>query len=191
MNDYQILCELIRQQFASVVWTHKIQEKQADIYADRFSTLETANIIVAALTSCGLIGIIIQNNDSICLKIFTAVSSFITLAIPAYYKSFEPSTKSKENKNAANRLIGIRNELLSLIADCHIQKKSVEEIKISFDEINLRLNQLYLQLPTTSEKAVKKASEALKNNEYSYTTEEIDSFLTSSLKGQVKKDSDV
>ena len=53
------------------------------------------------------------------------------------------------------------------------------------------VHQLYLQLPTTSEKAVKKTSEALKNNDYSYTTEEIDSFLTSSLKGQVKKDSDV
>ena len=35
MNEYQILLDIVRQTFASVVWTHKIQEKQADIYNER------------------------------------------------------------------------------------------------------------------------------------------------------------
>ena len=81
MNDYQVVCDLIRQQFASVVWTHKIQEKQADIYAERYSMLETANIIVAALTSCGVVGLIFQGEESLWLKIVTAFFSFATLAI--------------------------------------------------------------------------------------------------------------
>lgn len=186
MNEYQIVCDLLRQQFASVVWTHKIQEKQADIYTERYSSLETANIIFAALTSCGLVGLIFPNNDSVYLKIFTAISSFVTLAISAYYKSFSPSTKSKEHKDAANKLIGIRNELLSLIAACRIREKSAKEIKEKFDEVNLRLNQMYLELPTTSDKAVEIANKALMNNEYSYTDAEIDRFLVSSLKGKVK-----
>lgn len=186
MNDYQVICDLIRQQFASVVWAHKIQEKQADIYTERYLTLETANIIAAAITSSGIVGLIFQCKESLWLKIAAAIFSFVTLAISAYYKSFDPSSKSKENKDAANRLIGIRNELLSLIADCHIHEKTVDEIKESFDEINLKLNQLYLELPTTSDKAVKRANEALKNKEYSYSEKEIDCFLVSSLKGKIK-----
>lgn len=95
MNDYQVVCDLIRQQFASVVWTHKVQEKQADIYSERYSWLETINIIVAALTTCGIVGLIFQDENSLWLKIITAIFSFATLAISAYYKSFDPSTKGR------------------------------------------------------------------------------------------------
>lgn len=34
-NEYQVLLDVVRQNYASVVWTHKIQIKQADIYATR------------------------------------------------------------------------------------------------------------------------------------------------------------
>lgn len=185
MSEYQVVCDLIRQQFASVVWTHKIQEKQADIYAKRYSWLETINIIMAAATSCGLIAVIFKENLLI-LKVITAIFSFATLAISAYYKSFNPSFKSKENKDAANKLIGIRNELLSLIAECILQEKPVKEIKINFDEVIIRLNKLYLELPSTTAKARKKAKESLNNKEYSYSDDEIDCFLVDSLKGKVK-----
>ena len=33
-NKYQLLLDVVRQNFASAVWTHKIQEKQADIYGE-------------------------------------------------------------------------------------------------------------------------------------------------------------
>lgn len=34
-REYKILLDVVRQSYASVVWTHKIQEKQADIYSER------------------------------------------------------------------------------------------------------------------------------------------------------------
>ena len=40
-NDYQLLLDEVRQNYASVVWTHKIQEKQADIYHEQYAKLET------------------------------------------------------------------------------------------------------------------------------------------------------
>ena len=49
----QVLLDEVRQNFASVVWTHKIQEKQADIYASRYKMFETCNNIFAGFTSCG------------------------------------------------------------------------------------------------------------------------------------------
>lgn len=40
MQNYQVLLDVVRQNFASVVWTHKIQEKQADIYAENINCLK-------------------------------------------------------------------------------------------------------------------------------------------------------
>lgn len=42
-NKYQLLLDVVRQNFASAVWTHKIQEKQADIYGENYSRLESLN----------------------------------------------------------------------------------------------------------------------------------------------------
>lgn len=47
-NEYQVLLDVVRQNYASVVWTHKIQIKQADIYATRYRRLENFNVILAA-----------------------------------------------------------------------------------------------------------------------------------------------
>ena len=41
IKQYQILLDTVRQQYASVVWTHKIQEKQADLYAESILQQET------------------------------------------------------------------------------------------------------------------------------------------------------
>lgn len=35
-NEYQVLLDAVRQNYASAVWTHKIQIKQADIYAVQY-----------------------------------------------------------------------------------------------------------------------------------------------------------
>ena len=64
-NEYQILLDVVRQNFASVVWTHKIQIKQADIYAIRYRRLEIANIALAAATSCGAVSIFAGQNHFI------------------------------------------------------------------------------------------------------------------------------
>lgn len=82
----QILLEEVQQNFASVVWTHKIQEKQADIYAGRYNCFETINIFLAAVTSCGIITTIFV--DETIPKILTALISFGTLFMTTYLKSF-------------------------------------------------------------------------------------------------------
>ena len=86
-NEYQMLLDEVRQNYASVVWTHKIQEKQADIYHEKYAKLETVNILVASVTSCGIVSTIFC--DNIWAKIIAAVLSFITLTITAYFKSFD------------------------------------------------------------------------------------------------------
>lgn len=188
-RDYQVLLDLVRQNFASVVWTHKVQEKQADIYVEYYAKLQTMNIIAASITSCGIVSTIFAGDAfQLVLKIVTATLSFFTLCITAYFKSFDLQTLGKQNKEAANQFLVIRNELLQIIGDIHIQKESLQDIEGRYSDIIRLLNELYVSAPSTTDKAVKRATQALNiKQEYTYSEEEIDRFLPASLRGKVNK----
>lgn len=186
-NEYQVLLDVVRLNYANVVWTHKIQEKQADIYAAQYKQLESFNVILAAATSCGAVSIF-TNPDAIVLKIVTVVLSFATTAVTACLKSFDLKNLEKQHKDAANNFLVIRNELLQVIAEIHMQKKMVSEIDKEFHDITENLNSLYLSAPSTTAGAVASASKALgPDREYTYTDAEIDRFLPPTLRGPLKK----
>ena len=68
-------------------------------------------------------------------------------------------------------------------------KKPIDEIQEQFEAVLKELNDCYANAPTTTYKAVTRASEALKvNKDYTFTDEEIDRFLPSSLRGELKGD---
>lgn len=163
-HEYQVLLDVIRQNYASVVWTHKIQEKQSDIYAFYYKCLQIVNILVASLTSCGIIGIIFAGDKyQLILKITTAVLSFLTLFITTLFKSFDLNALSKENKDAANKFLVVRNEMLQVIADIYLQEDDVPAIENRFKEILSKYNDLCVDAPTTTDKAVKKQVKLLKS----------------------------
>lgn len=185
-NKYQVLLDEVRQNFASVVWTHKIQEKQADIYGENYSGLESINILAASLTSCGIVSTIFS--DNLVAKIIAALLSFVTLSITTYFKSFDIKNMEKQCKDTANHLVLVRNDLLHIIAEIHMKSRSVDEINQDYIQIMKRLNKIYVEAPSTTKKAVERAAEALKiDNEYTYTEEEIDHFLPPSLRGKVEE----
>lgn len=185
MDEYQILLDIVRQTFASVVWTHKIQEKQADIYNERCEFIETANIVVVSVTACGIVSLLFT--DQFWIKIGASLLSLATIAISVYDKTFNLRDLGVQHKIAANKLISIRNELLQIIAEIHVHKESVETINSRYQEIAIKLSKVYSEIPTTTSKAVKRASDALKKNEeFTYSEEEIDRFLPPTLRGRLK-----
>ena len=167
-REYEILLDVVRQSYASVVWTHKIQEKQADIYSKRKNILDTINIIVATLTSCGVTSIVV-NKDCFALKLITFVLSFITVAITAYFKNVDLKSLQKQHKDAANNFIVIRNELLQVITDICMKNEEVKSLNDRYKSIMERLNKLYINAPIVSERAGKRAADAFaKEKGYSY-----------------------
>ena len=58
IDSYKVLEDTVRDSYASVVWSHKIQEKQSDIYAEKYKKMETVNIAAASLTSVGIVAMI-------------------------------------------------------------------------------------------------------------------------------------
>lgn len=94
----------------------------------------------------------------------------------------------KQHKDAAEHFLVVRNELLHLIGEIHMQEKSVNELDEKFHGIEETLNALYLSAPSTTDDAVVAASIALgTNKDYTYTNDEIDRFLPPTLKGTIKK----
>lgn len=186
IGNYDVLEDAVRDSYSGIVWSHKIQEKQADIYAQKFKHMEIANIGAASLTSAGIIAIIFT--DPLWLKIISTIVSFISVYITAYYKSFDLQKLAISHKTTANKLIAVRNKYKVLLTEIRLQSDSVENLLTKHYELVRETNSIYSEAPITTDKAVKKASEALKlNKDNTFTNEEIDSFLPQSLRKESKK----
>ncbi len=186
MEKLEIQESQIRQLFGSVVWTHKIQEKEADRLRAKYKFIDTIKIILSALTSSGIFSTIFI--DEFCLKIVTAVMSTITLFINIYCKTYDLKTEAKEHKESALALFTLREKIISTLSD-------IKCCNLTFDEVINIKNSLYNEYfdickntKDASPKAVKMASKALnKSKDNQYSDEEIDSFLPSALRKNRKE----
>lgn len=181
IDTYGGLEDVVRDSYAGVVWSHKIQEKQSDIYAEKFKKMETINIGAASLTSVGIIAMIFT--DPLWLKLISALISFATVYITAYFKSFDLQKLITSHKATANKLISVRDQYKVLLIEIKLQSDSVENLLSRYNELVKETDSIYLEAPSTTEEAVDKASEALKiKKDNTFSDEEIDSFLPSSLR---------
>lgn len=181
IDNYGVLENVVRDSYAGVVWSHKIQEKQSDIYAEKFKKMETINIGAASLTSVGIIAMIFT--DPLWLKLISALISFATVYITAYFKFFDLQKLITSHKATANKLISVRDQYKVLLTEIKLQSDSVENLLSRYNELVKETDSIYLEAPSTTEEAVDKASEALKiKKDNSFPDEEIDPFLPSSLR---------
>lgn len=185
IENYKMLEDVVRDSYASVVWSHKIQEKQADIYAEKFKKMETVNIGAASLTSVGIVALIFT--DPLWLKLVSALISFATVYITAYFKSFDLQKFITSHKAAANKLIAVRDQYKVLLTEIKLKEDSVENLLARYKELVEKTDAIYLEAPTTTDEAVDKASKALKiKKDNTFTDAEIDSFLPLSLRRENK-----
>lgn len=180
----KVLLAEVRQNFASVVWTHKIQEKQADIYASTYKCLKTASILIDGITVCGTVTVFLC--DEYLTKLLTALFSTTAFIINTYLKTFDLKKLEAQHRFSANNFVIARNQLMHIIAKLHLDFK-LKQIILEYQQVMSTLNQLYHDAPSTTASAVEKAYKALKlKDEYTCTDEEIDHFLPNHLKGGLK-----
>ena len=179
-DQYKIIEDATRDMFARAVWSHKAQEKQADIYQSRYKWMETVNIICATLTSVGILSTIFTNQ--LWIKIVSAILSFVTVFVSAYFKSFELVKLTKTHKETANKLLIVRNELAGLLMSIKLKEKTVPELEKRYSELLKKSNEIYKNAPQTTDKAVKLAKKALQiTGDNKFSVEEIDSYLPVAL----------
>ena len=185
-DQYNILEDAVRDMFARAVWSHKIQEKQADIYQTRYKWMETVSILCASLTAVGILSTIFT--DQLWIKIVSAILSFATAFIAAYFKSFDLSTLTKSHKEAANKLLIVRNEITGLLTSIKLKEKPVVDLEARYLALMDKANEVYKDAPITTDKAVALAKEALQvTGDNTFSRDEIDSYLPPALQKEGKK----
>ncbi len=146
-EKYQIIEDTIRHTFTSVVWSHKIQEKQADICSNKFRWMETIRIIAASLTAAGILSIIFT--DQLWLKIVSTCISFITIFVSAFFKTFNLQKMVSAHKETANQLVGVRDRLIILLTKVRLCEETPQNIMSEYETIMKELDGIYKAAPNT------------------------------------------
>lgn len=171
----------LRELYGRTVWTHKTQEKCADILKSRNHTMKIVQIILSALTTTGILVTVFGENKII--GIISAVLSAIGFTINAYYQKYDLGEISEKHSEAASDIWKIREEYLSLLTDLKIEIIELDSIRNKRDQLLTELHSIYKGSPRTINKAYKKATKALKENEeLTFSDKEIDNLLPIDLR---------
>ncbi|ELV8578263.1 SLATT domain-containing protein [Vibrio vulnificus] len=182
-----VLLDQIRECYGRVVWTHKTHEKCADILDNKHNQIKLLQIILSAVTTTGVFVAVFGNSPPV--GYISALVSLLLTIINAYVKKYDLGGLSQKHSDAASTLWNIRESYLSLLTDMHSNAIKDEEIRKKRDFLQASLHDLYKGSPSTNVgKAYEKASKALKKNEeLTFSDEEIDMFLPTSLRKTISK----
>lgn len=182
MSEEKVLLESqIREIYGRVVYTHKTHEKCADVLKDRNDCLKIIEVILSALTTTSILVLIF--GDGVVFQFLAALFSTTLLCLTLYSKDYNLLALAEKHKQAALDILEIREKLLSLLVDIRIGNKDVIEYQLERNKLNELLVNTYRGAPKTINKAYKIASKALqKNEEFTFSDEEIDKFLPESLR---------
>lgn len=142
-----------------IAWTHKIQEEQADIYLWRGRLLQWISVVLLALSSSGIIWSVF--NDAAWVRIVSGSLAFVSLlvAIAREMRSYE--LLACEHSSYAKSYLILKTQFEAILSKGSDQ--------ITWDDLNCircKFSQLIEHEPRTTNRAVRKAEEALGKNEF-------------------------
>lgn len=180
-QQIEILEAQIRECFGRVVYSHKTQEKCADIVFKLHKRLKMTLIIISAIITTSLLIKIFGDNEW--ALIVGVILSTTLFGLNTYMKDFDLGEIAQKHTSAANELWDIRETYLSLLTDIKTEQLTINQITNQRDELQKRLLNIYTGSPRTNYKAYKDASKALKiNEELTFSDKEIDAFLPKELR---------
>lgn len=180
-NERETLEDQLRECFGRAAYTHKTHEKMADRCSSRQRTIKMLQIVLSAITASGAIGTVFNAHPA--LPYVTAAMSLLTLILSGYAKDIDPGAAAQRHREAASDIWNVREGYLSLLTDVRDAGIPIEDIRRRRDELQAQLHQVYKAAPHTDDKAYKKAQDSLQRHEdLTFSAEEIDRFLPSSLK---------
>ena len=183
-SQVKILEAQIRECFGRVVWSHKTQEKCADIISGRHNTIKYIQIGLSALTTTGVLIAVFGEDKTV--GIVTAVLSAILFAINTYVKGHDLGEIAQKHSDSASDLWNIREEYFSLLTDLKAEIIGLDELIQRRDSIQDRLSNVYKGSPRTINNAYTEATKALKlNEELTLSDNEINLFLPNELKKEI------
>lgn len=163
------LHEELKNFIVNVGWTHKIHIVRSDEYSHYSFAFKIIRLIIAGLTSSGLIGILF-NQESFILKFITAILSFTTFAMNGLDKAVDFDKLSIKEKTDANNFWELRIEAESLLHYTTFNTKNMDKIEEQLAELK-KLRKQYndglLNVPNRTENKSRKMINERKDNDYS------------------------
>jgi hypothetical protein len=166
-NPSEPFVDGLRDTYGRLSFTHKTQEKMAEIESRREIVFKIANLIVIVLTLAAVIADLASNDDeplSVAIKAFTIAAASIALIFAFVQLNFEPGKQAEKYRTSAKLFLGLRDQYGSLIADAS-SGVPVGELRARRDALEERMRQIDENAPQTTAKAYSKACEAIANSE--------------------------
>jgi len=180
-DDFLILEAQLRENYGKIIYSHKTQEKCADILMIRNNRIKNLQIILSAIVTTGIF-IKLFNGAEWALVVSMIVSA-AQLALTAFLKEYKLGETVQKHKTAALEIWEVREEYLSLLTDLKSNAISLDDARTKRDKLLAKLSKTYKGSPRTFSKAYEEARKALQiNEELTFDETEIDKFLPAELR---------
>lgn len=181
----KILTEQLQEFYANIYLNQKMHELQSEIYRDRYDFLQTIQILLAAVTSAGIISIIFA--DEFFLKLLAAVFAMITTAISGYFKVYDLNAMAQKHKESALKLLDLRHRFLMLLCEIKMYRIDEQTAVEKRDAWMMEPEKVYDSAEDVSHMAYQHALRVLKEKDrYTFTEEEIKKMLPEYLRDDSK-----
>ena len=179
-NGREYVLAIARELYGRTVYTHKVHEKERQIWSDKACRMNYLNVgLISATTVFAVVSVALQPRWLLVLAALLAAAS---TAFVLWQSSFDPIGKENRHRTAAKELLWVREQLLLLIERCHVTTEPMSHLQSLLDSITRELTAIYKFAPDTSPGAYAIASAALKSGEFTFSDDEIDAFLPPRLR---------
>lgn len=161
----EVLKKLLPDAFISVCWTHKIQEKQAEIFNCMQRWLQGFNYLFAACATIGSLSAFTDLQNKIFFKFAFAICIIGNVLLSEMIRNWSFNKKAVECKEHAAKLFRLREEFKQLLLEYIYSNASEKELVERFNILNAKRFSLSEIEPQTYSVAEKKAEKALFDNE--------------------------
>ncbi|MVM33403.1 SLATT domain-containing protein [Spirosoma sp. HMF4905] len=181
LPDLHALTDQIREIYGRVVYSHKTQEKCADILNNQHRLIKTWQLILSAFTTTSVLSRVFTGYDWTLAA--AAILSTIQFGFNAYLKEYDLGKVAQRHAESANDLLGIREAYFTLLTDIQSKLIRVEDVVAKRDQLEQDLLNIYKSAPRSFPSAYRAASKALKEmEEMTFSDAEIDKFLPNILR---------
>ncbi len=176
MNETKTISALeheLRDRYGRAAWTHKTHEKDADRYHRYHVILTWTKILLSGLAAicCG------SNASAWAVGLGGAL-----FLVNLIFENRNYESLSNAHRNAATNLLQIREELLSLISDLHMENCNIDEVANRRKRLLQTWCNALKTAPRTSGEAYRQATKALHDEELTFSDKEIDHILPSAFR---------
>jgi len=169
-----------RELYGRVVYSHKVHEVEREQCAKTVFWMNICNIALAAVTT--VFAVIAASLKPVWAMWSTAALAGASVCFVIWQSSFDPAGKESQQRVAAKEMLWLREQFLLLISNCHRLNPNVEHLSRSLESLTAQVTAAYKFVPGTSSKAYGEADRRLKGGQFTFSDDEIDSFLPTVLR---------